>query len=115
MKTPINNTDSKMITLANGEKAVNLSPDLNSDRTKAIVDLDVIKRLAALLPKANVGIIMRTFASEIETASYANPTMEMFTNMLQEELAFHTSVNLIKEYDSNTISAKDVPSYKVED
>jgi len=75
----------------NGEQVLDLTPDY--DRALALVDLEVLKRLASLLPSANLHRIKRDFIESVRDTE----NIEQFTAILSEELAFHTTVNVIKE------------------
>lgn len=76
-----------------GQQVLVLTPDYQ--RPSAIVDLEVIQRLASYLPKANLDDIRSIF---ITTLHLANNISE-YVDVVAEELAFHKSVNLINEVD----------------
>lgn len=61
----------------------------------AIVDLNTIKRLASLLPSADLTEIKQYFKSRLN----ATTTLEQYLQVLEEELAFHKSINMITEYE----------------
>lgn len=82
----------KTITLPSGEIAVVLTPEFKG--AKAIVDLDVIKRLAKMLPLEHFGNVRRDLVTQIEGS---NNLPEML-DIIESELAFHKSVNMITEY-----------------
>jgi hypothetical protein len=73
----------------NGKTAIILVPELVNDL--AVVDFNVIKRLAALLPTANLVAIKNSFAERMLEPS----TMEGWVALLRDELSFHETVNLI--------------------
>jgi len=70
-------------------KVTNLSPQ--SERELAIVDLTVLQRLASYLPKADLYGIKNRLKNEISDVT----DMAGFVALLEEELAFHKTVNLI--------------------
>ena len=76
----------------NGAQVMDLTPDY--ERPLALVDLDVLKRLAAMLPSVDFHSIKRAFIDKVRSEP---DTIEEFTALLSEELAFHTTVNVIKE------------------
>jgi len=80
------------VELKNGRKAVMLIPE--NDDELAIVNLNVLKRLVALLPKANLSQIIQAFTDKVGDIQH----IEQYVDLLKEELAFHESVNIIKEY-----------------
>jgi hypothetical protein len=75
----------------NGAQVMDLTPDY--ERPLAIVDLDVLKRLTKLLPKANLHEIVESHVIDVRNAQ----SIGEFADVLSEELAFHQTVNLIKE------------------
>ncbi len=78
--------------LQSGEKAVDLTPQFTG--LKAVVDLGTIQRLAKLLPTANFTEIKNELITQISGAR----NLEQMLQVISEELAFHTSVNIITEY-----------------
>lgn len=64
----------------------------------AIVDLNTIKRLAAMLPKANLDEIRSDLIHKLRLCS----TLDEHLQVIEEELAFHRSVNMITEYEEPT-------------
>jgi hypothetical protein len=73
----------------NGKQAIVLVPELVNEL--AVVDLNVVKRLAALLPTANLRAIKEEFTEKLRSAT----TMEQYVAILRDELSFHETVNLI--------------------
>jgi hypothetical protein len=69
----------------------------------AIVHLSVLQRLAALLPKASLETIKTRIANDI----YRCPNIEAIITVLENELAFQTSVNQIRLYSPNDVTAID--------
>ena len=69
--------------------AKSLVPSLEGEL--AIVHLSVIQRLASLLPKANASQIIENFSYRLRDVS----TMEEFVALLEDELAFQKTVNVI--------------------
>ena len=78
-------------------EVINLSPQ--SERELALVDLTVVQRLARLLPSADIYDIKRSFKAQLSDIT----DMKGFVELLTEELAFQTSVNLI-----TTIGKEDI-------
>ena len=70
-------------------EVINLSPQ--SERELALVDLTVVQRLARLLPSADIYDIKTSFKAQLSDVT----DMKGFVELLTEELAFQTSVNLI--------------------
>ena len=87
-----------------GQQVLVLTPDY--ERPLAIVDLAVIKRLASYLPKANLYDIRMAFISELQNVD----SISEYVKVIEEELAFHKSVNLINEVDMNTLGVTDMVS-----
>lgn len=76
----------------------------------AIVHLSVLQRLAALLPKDNLETIKTRIANDI----FRCPNIEAIITILENELAFQTnelafqtSVNQIRLYSPNDVTAID--------
>jgi predicted ATPase with chaperone activity len=87
-----NTMNQNKIDIGNGKQAISLVPEIEGEL--AIVHLATIKRLAAMLPKANIDEIKCIFSEQILYAK----TIEEFVSILETELAFHKSVNLITTY-----------------
>lgn len=75
----------------NGQQVVDLTP--NYERPLALVDMDVLHRLTALLPKADLYEIKKNLKEKISAAR----SIEDVVLACEEFTAFNTSVNLIKE------------------
>ena len=75
----------------NGQQVVDLTP--NYERPLALVDMDVLHKLTALLPKADLYEIKRNLKEKISAAR----SIENVVLACEEFTAFNTSVNLIKE------------------
>jgi len=75
----------------NGQQVVDLTP--NYERPLALVDMDVLHKLTALLPKADLYEIKRSLKVKISAAR----SVEDVVLACEEFTAFNTSVNLIKE------------------
>jgi len=75
----------------NGQQVVDLTPDY--ERALALVDMDVLHRLTALLPKADLYEIKRGLKVKISAAR----SIEDMIDMWEDFIAFHKSVNLIQE------------------
>lgn len=74
-----------------------LIPDTNGTIEPVIIDRRVLLFLIKLLPKASMRDIVDKFAEALAINSQ-DMTMEDYIDALQEELNFHLSVNMIKEY-----------------
>jgi hypothetical protein len=88
----MNNSNPQFVKLSTGEEAVVLTPAFEGP--KAIVDLNTIQRLARLLPEAHFRTIRRDLVSRLEGSD--NLTDMLY--IMEEELAFHKSVNIITTY-----------------
>ena len=67
-------------------------------RPLAIVDLSTIQRLASLLPKANFDEIKRTIIHTLREKE----SLDDLTTFMEEEVAFHKSINIITQYKPDT-------------
>ena len=81
------------ITLGNNKSVTAFVIEQDIDRPLAIVDFAVLKRLASLLPTASFDKIKSEFLRNTRDNVH---NIEDFTKCLSEELAFHTSVNVIQ-------------------
>jgi hypothetical protein len=93
-------TSLQQVELPDGKTAINMSPE--STQQLAIVNLSVIKRLTALLPLASPQDIIGSFQDKLEDLQKTYPSrtmLEDFINLMEDEVAFHRSVNLIATYD----------------
>lgn len=108
------NAEIQKVQLPNGKEAPLLVADLMSDIQMAIISQNVLAKLIALLPMANLSGIVQEFADKVQQfdtkARQGKVTIEDFADLLREELEFHTSVNLIQEYIGTT--AKPIPVYE---
>lgn len=80
--------------MVNGQEVPVLTADLNSNQKLAIVSQNVLKALTKLLPKARFPEIKASFIEEVEKTAF----MEEYVEVLQAELEFQMSVNILKEY-----------------
>lgn len=80
-----------------GAQVMDLTPDY--ERPLALVDLDVLKRLTKLLPTASIYDIAQGMISNLRDVQ----SIEEYVAMLSEELAFHTTVNLINEVNKSEV------------
>lgn len=87
------------IQLETGEEVVDFTAHEN--RPRAIVDLSVLQWLAEMLPKADIESIKDRLHGRLSGVE----SIEQLTDILADELAFHTTVNIITEY-----QAKHTPS-----
>lgn len=102
-----NETKIVKVDLGNGAGAIvpMLVADLNSDRKLALVDQGVLKHLVGLLEKTDLNQIKTKFIAAVTRAE----TMQEYTDVLSEELAFHMSVNMIQTYYSIDAEAVESP------
>lgn len=96
------NADVQRVQLPNGKQAPLLVADLMEGIEMAIVSQNVLAKLIALLPTANLSGIVQEFALKIEQFRHevrkGKGTIEDFAMLLREELEFHESINLIKNF-----------------
>jgi hypothetical protein len=71
-----------------------LCADLNSGLNKVIISESVLDFLIGLLPSARLHDIKEKFIEEVRSTS----DIIEFTGVLQTELEFHQSVNMIRKY-----------------
>ncbi len=83
--------------LNDDRQAVNFVPDLNDQQQLAVVDMDVLKYLVGLLPQADISKIMHTFFEKSQGKPEIR-TIEQWCELLQSELNFHRSVNLLQQH-----------------
>lgn len=84
------------VTLPNGQEAPILVANLNEGIKMVIISENVLKYLTKLLPEANMWDICAVHITNVKAMN--PPTMEKFTKLLRDELEFHESINLVKEY-----------------
>jgi len=98
MKTEAKTNVQVPIVQVNGKEVLDFTPQSTSQA--AIVPLSVIQRLAKLLGTANIREIKEEMRDKL---SYGHPadinTMEEYVSVLQEEINFHTTVNLLAMYE----------------
>lgn len=88
-----------MVALPNGDEAPVLVADLNKDIEMVIISKNVLKYLTKLLPKASIRDIIMNHVGNCNALKYKEgSTIEEFVDVLREELEFHESINIIKEY-----------------
>jgi hypothetical protein len=75
----------------NGNQVIDLTPDHN--RPLALVDLAVLNKLTELLPKGDFSSIRHNFRTQIMKTSI----LEELVQVSEDFIAFHRSVNLIRE------------------
>jgi hypothetical protein len=86
----------KTVELDNGKTAVSFVAE--SNRPLAVVDLGVLQKLAQLLAPANYEYIRMQLIAKLKDTH----TITGYVEVLEEELAFQTSVNLITVYKPET-------------
>jgi len=79
------------------QEVTNLVPNIEGEL--AIVSLPVLKRLAALLPEANFHDIKAKVMNSVSNTE----NMPDMTAVLEDELTFHKTVNLIRTIKSDEI------------
>lgn len=83
--------------LSNGE-VVNIPMLVNTfDGDLAVVHLQTIKKLAALLPSVSFSTIKQNMKYEMDETQ----NLEEYISLLESEVAFHKSVNLITNYNKD--------------
>ena len=75
----------------NNQQVLDVTPDYN--RPLALVDLNVLHKLTELLPKADFSNIRHNFREQIMNTS----NLEQLVQVTEDFIAFHRSVNLIRE------------------
>jgi hypothetical protein len=75
----------------NNQQVLDVTPDYN--RPLALVDLNVLNKLTELLPKADFGNIRHNFREQIMNTN----NLEQLVQAAEDFIAFHRSVNLIRE------------------
>ena len=79
-----------------GIQVLDVTPDYN--RPLALVDLTVLNKLIERLPKQSFSGIKQSFREQISDAR----TLEILVQHAEDFIAFHNSVNLIREiYEEN--------------
>ena len=74
-----------------GNQVIDLTPDYN--RPLALVDLTVLNKLTQLLPKGDFSSIRHNFREQIMNTN----NLEELVQASEDFIAFHRSVNLIRE------------------
>ncbi len=85
-----------IITLPNGRQAISFVPEDSKDL--GIVHISTIKRLAALLPKANPKEIVGELIDRLSGMRDPSSCLAEAIAECNEFTAFHETVNLIREY-----------------
>lgn len=75
----------------NNQQVLDVTPDYN--RPLALVDLAVLDKLTAMLPKESFSNIRHNFREQIMNTN----NLEQLVQASEEFIAFHRSVNLIRE------------------
>lgn len=78
----------------NGKEVLDFTPQSTSQ--SAIVPLSVIQKLASLLHNDSLTNIKREMIEVLDETSVN--TMEKYVQILQDEVDFHTTVNLLNMY-----------------
>jgi hypothetical protein len=91
-----------------------LVPDYNEGQKLSVIDEGVLKYLKSLLPKASVNDILDTFVAQIEAARLSDynseERLQHAVDAAKDFVAFHTSVNLLKQYfDPKTTVVREEP------
>lgn len=92
------NKNSEKFVDVNGFQVMDLTPDMH--RALALVDLDVLVKLTSYLETANVYTISSELREEIRSVTKSKDNKEALQAMVHicaEFVAFHKTVNLIKE------------------
>lgn len=85
------------INLPDGRVATLIVPELVEQL--AVVDLNVIKRLAQMLPSANYRQIRNDFKLRLDSCD----NLESYVTALRDELSFHETVNMITAIPSESV------------
>lgn len=80
------------IELPDGGKIIDMVSNRVPGQQVAMVDFGTILRLAQLLPTADLDTIKRQFTEALDRTN----TMEHYVFVLNEELAFHKTINLLQ-------------------
>lgn len=86
----------EMVQLPNGQNAPILVANLNEAIKMVIISEKMLKHLVKLLPEASISDIVAEHVNNVNNMHPA--TMEKFTDILRDELEFHESINLVKEF-----------------
>lgn len=81
-----------------GVEASVLVADLNEGQKLSVITNSLLQRLTKLLPKAKTREVISEFVDKLRDYNNSEPKIEGFVQMLQEELDFHKSVNMINEF-----------------
>ena len=82
----------------NNQQVLDVTPDHN--RTLALVDLAVLDKLTAMLPKESFSNIRHNFREQIMNTS----NLEQLVQASEDFIAFHRTVNLIREIVSGDVN-----------
>jgi hypothetical protein len=96
------NNETKFIDV-NGAQVADLTHN-NNQRPLALVDLEVLGKLTDLLETADLYSIKRALKSLIDDAN----DIEKYVSILDAEVAFHKTVNLIQEVTKRELPEVDV-------
>lgn len=108
-KTPVEQSEFQTIEI-NGKQAIVLVPELVNDL--AVVDLNVLKRLATFLPKASIHQIKSDFKARLDECN----GLGEYVDALRDELSFHETCNLITtvKIEKNVVVEEPVRVYPME-
>lgn len=84
-----------IISQADGKNVISFVPD--NSRSIAIVDLKVLLKLVTQLPSVPLDKIKEALIHEMQDTL----NIEEYIALLEEEIAFHKSVNLIEEHNTS--------------
>jgi len=82
----------------NGKEVINFVPDNNTQA--AIVSLNVIRRLASLLPSGAFREIKQRMMADIDDSD----SIADYVKLLEDEVDFHRTVNLLTAYQQVEVS-----------
>ncbi len=88
------NTEGISVARIDGKDVPVLVSDLNAGTNHVIVSESVLDYLCGLLPKGSFRDIKEAFIANVT----ATKNMQEFAETLHNELEFHNSVNLIRQY-----------------
>jgi hypothetical protein len=87
----------KMELIRGTQKVINLAPEYKGQL--ALVDFKTLQRLANQLPK----VMFSTIKESLRDRITACRNLEEMTALLEDELAFHSTVNMISTVEPNDI------------
>lgn len=75
-----------------GQEVLNLLPIANKERVAALVDLSVLQRVIGSLDTVDLYTMKSRFMDKVQRIQ----TLPDYLDLLQEEIAFHNTINIIR-------------------